>query len=228
MNMRLRFLLAGFCIGLAELLPGISGATVALMFGIYKKLIECISKLKDLDLLLPLLLGMAVGVFGFSKLINFLFLSYTNLFELFIGILMIFYGAYLFLSNIQKSKRKELFFFSLLFVISVAVGVAIGDLFDFEASVDAFSLVAYGFIAFSFLLIPGISGSAFLLAIGIYPLIIGSVADLNLSVLLPFAIGMLFSLFTMPRLIEKLLSKFDNYIYMIFAGFILGAGSSII
>ena len=228
MNMRLRFLLAGFCIGLAELLPGISGATVALMFGIYKKLIECISKLKDLDLLLPLLLGMAVGVFGFSKLINFLFLSYTNLFELFIGILMIFYGAYLFLSNIQKSKRKELFFFSLLFVISVAVGVAIGDLFDFEASVDAFSLVAYGFIAFSFLLIPGISGSAFLLAIGIYQLIIGSVADLNLSLLLPFAIGMLLSLVTMPRLIEKLLSKFDKYIYMIFAGFILGAGSSII
>ena len=228
MNMRLRFLLAGFCIGLAELLPGISGATVALMFGIYKKLIECISKLKDLDLLLPLLLGMAVGVFGFSKLINFLFLSYTNLFELFIGILMIFYGAYLFLSNIQKSKRKELFFFSLLFIISVAVGVAIGDLFDFEASVDAFYLVAYGFIAFSFLLIPGISGSAFLLAIGIYQLIIGSVADLNLSVLLPFAIGMLLSLVTMPRLIEKLLSKFDKYIYMIFAGFILGAGSSII
>ena len=228
MNIRLRFLLAGFCMGLAELLPGISGATVALMFGIYKKLIECISKLKDLDLLLPLLLGMAVGVFGFSKLINFLFLSYTNLFELFIGILMIFYGAYLFLNNIQKSKRKELFFFSLLFVISVAVGVAIGDLFDFEASVDAFSLVAYGFIAFSFLLIPGISGSAFLLAIGIYQLIIGSVADLNLLVLLPFATGMLFSLITMPKLIEKLLSKFDKNIDIIFAGFILGAGSSII
>ena len=56
MSIRLRFLLAGFCIGLAELLPGISGATVALMFGIYKKLIECISKLKDLDLLVPLLL----------------------------------------------------------------------------------------------------------------------------------------------------------------------------
>ena len=228
MNIRLRFLLAGFCMGLAELLPGISGATVALMFGIYKKLIECISKLKDLDLLLPLLLGMAVGVFGFSKLINFLFLSYTNLFELFIGILMIFYGAYLFLNNIQKSKRKELFFFSLLFVISVAIGVAIGNLSGLDASVGSFPLVIYGFIAFSFLLIPGISGSAFLLAIGIYPLIIGSVADLNLLVLLPFATGMLFSLITMPKLIEKLLSKFDKNIDIIFAGFILGAGSSII
>ena len=228
MNIRLRFLLAGFCIGLAELLPGISGATVALMFGIYKKLIECISKLRDLDLLVPLLLGMAVSVFGFSKLINFLFLNYTNLFEFFIGILMIFYGAYLFLSNIQKSKRKELFFFSLLFVISVAIGVAIGNLSGLDASVGSFPLVIYGFIAFSFLLIPGISGSAFLLAIGIYPLIIGSVADLNLLVLLPFATGMLFSLITMPKLIEKLLSNFDKNIYMIFAGFILGAGSSII
>ena len=228
MSIRLRFLLAGFCIGLAELLPGISGATVALMFGIYKKLIECISKLKDLDLLVPLLLGMAVSVFGFSKLINFLFLNYTNLMEFFIGILMIFYGAYLFLSNIQKSKRKELFFFSLLFVISVAIGVAIGNLSSLDASVGTFPLVIYGFIAFSFLLIPGISGSAFLLAIGIYPLIIGSVADLNLLVLLPFATGMLFSLISMPKLIETLLSKFDKNIYMIFAGFILGAGSSII
>ena len=173
MSIRLRFLLAGFCIGRAELLPGISGATVALMFGIYKKLIECISKLKDLDLLVPLLLGMAVSVFGFSKLINFLFLNYTNLFEFFIGILMIFYGAYLFLSNIQKSKRKELFFFSLLFVISVAIGVEIGNLSGLDASFGTFPLVVYGFIAFSFLLIPGISGSAFLLAIGIYPVIIG-------------------------------------------------------
>ena len=228
MNIRLRFLLAGFCIGLAELLPGISGATVALMFGIYKKLIECISKLKDLELLFPLLLGMAVGVFGFSNLINFLFLSYTNLFELLIGILMIFYGAYLFFSNIQTPKRKELIIFSLFFIIAVAFGIFIGNLTGFNLSVSAIHLILYGFIAFSFLLIPGISGSAFLLAIGIYPLIIGSVADLNFSVLFPFAVGMVFSLIVMPRLIEKLLLRFDKYIYMVFAGFILGAGSSII
>ena len=228
MNIRLRFLLAGFCIGLAELLPGISGATVALMFGIYKKLIECISKLKDLDLLIPLLLGMVVGIFGFSKLINFLFLSYTNLFELCIGILMIFYGTYLFFSNIQISQRKDLILFSLLFLIAIGLGIFIGDLSGFSVSISTFPLVIYGFIAFSFLLILGISGSAFLLAIGIYPLIVGSVADLNLPVLFPFAIGMFLSLIIMPRLIKKLLSLFDKYIYMIFAGFILGAGSSII
>ena len=228
MNIRLRFRLAGFCIGLAELLPGISGATVALMFGIYKKLIECISKLKDLDLLIPLLLGMVVGIFGFSKLINFLFLSYTNLFELCIGILMIFYGTYLFFSNIQISQRKDLILFSLLFLIAIGLGIFIGDLSGFSVSISTFPLVIYGFIAFSFLLILGISGSAFLLAIGIYPLIVGSVADLNLPVLFPFAIGMFLSLIIMPRLIKKLLSLFDKYIYMIFAGFILGAGSSII
>ena len=53
MSIRLRFLLAGFCIGLAELLPGISGATVALMFGIYKNLLN-VFQLKDLDLLVPI------------------------------------------------------------------------------------------------------------------------------------------------------------------------------
>ena len=58
MNIRLRFLLAGFCIGLAELLPGISGATVALMFGIYKKLLECIycsSKNIDKSIMSPMI-----------------------------------------------------------------------------------------------------------------------------------------------------------------------------
>ena len=228
MNIRLRFLLAGFCMGIVELLPGISGATVALMFGIYKKLIESISKFKDLDLLIPLLLGMAISVFSFSNLIKFLYENHTNLFELFISILMICYGTYLFLSNIQKSKRKELLIFSLFFLSSVAVGIAIGDLSGFNASVGILSLMVFGFIAFSFLLIPGISGSAFLLAIGVWQLITGSIADLNLSILFPFAIGMLLSLIAMPRLIQKLLSKFDKYIYMIFAGFILGAGSSII
>tara|TARA_Y100001949_G_C15990334_1_gene332504 strand:- start:3636 stop:4322 length:687 start_codon:yes stop_codon:yes gene_type:complete len=227
MNMRLRFLIAGFCIGLAELLPGISGATVALIFGIYKKLIECISKLKDLDLLIPLILGMAVGVFGFSKIINFLFLNYTTLFEIFIGIIMVFYGMYLFMSNIQGSKKNDKILFSLFFIFSVGLGTLIGSLSGFMVSVNPFLLMLYGFIAFSFLLIPGISGSAFLLAIGIYPLMIGSLADLNLSVLFPFAVGMLFSLLIMPTLINKLLSKFDKYIFIAFAGFIFGSGASI-
>ena len=225
MNMRLRFLIAGFCIGLAELLPGISGATVALIFGIYKKLIECISKLKDFDLLIPLILGMAVGVFGFSKIINFLFLNYTSFFEIFIGIIMIFYGAYLFISNIRESKKNDQILFSLFFILSVGFGILISNFSGLMASINPFLLILYGFIAFSFLLIPGISGSAFLLAIGIYPIIIGSIADLNLSTLFPFAVGMLFSLLSMPRLIDKLLSKFDKYIFVTFSGFIFGSGA---
>lgn len=228
MNIRLRFFIAGFFIGLAELLPGISGATVALMFGIYKKLIECISRLKDFDLLVPLILGMAIGVFGFSKIINFLFLSYRDLFELFMGIIMIYYGAHLFISNSKNSKRKELIVFLLLFFFSAGLGIFVGRLSGFNLSVSIFPVAVYGFIAFSFLLIPGISGSAFLLAIGIYPLIIESISNLNFSLLLPFGIGMFCSLLIMPRLIQKLLDIFDKYIFILFAGFIFGAGTSIV
>ena len=83
MNIRLRFLLAGFCIGLAELLPGISGATVALMFGIYKKLIECISKLKDLDLLIPIVARNGCKCFWFFKTDKFFIFKLHQLIRVF-------------------------------------------------------------------------------------------------------------------------------------------------
>ena len=74
----------------------------------------------------------------------------------------------------------------------------------------------FGFIACGFLIFPGVSGSAFLLAIGIYPLIISSVSTFNFQILLPFAIGMLLSIATMPRLISNLYSKYGEPILIFF------------
>ena len=82
-------------------------------------------------------------------------------------------------------------------------------------------IVLFGFIACSFLLFPGISGSAFLLSVGAYPLIIGSVSSLNFEVLLPFGIGMLCALILMPRLINKAYEKFGKLILVFFGGLIL-------
>ena len=58
MKDKIRYFIAGVFIGLSELLPGISGATVALMFGVYEKILIFLSKFKELDLIIPLLLGM--------------------------------------------------------------------------------------------------------------------------------------------------------------------------
>ena len=95
MKDQFRFFLAGIFIGISELLPGISGATVALMFGVYEKLLEFLRKFKNLNLIMPLLFGMITSVFLFSSLINFLYDNYTNIFNFFIASLMVVYGIFL-------------------------------------------------------------------------------------------------------------------------------------
>ena len=95
MKEKIRYFVAGIFIGLSELLPGISGATVALMFGVYEKILNFLTKLKELNLILPLLLGMLISVFTFSSFIAFLYENFTQYFNISIALLMIGYGLFL-------------------------------------------------------------------------------------------------------------------------------------
>ena len=89
MKDQIRYFIAGIFIGISELLPGISGATVALMFGVYERILVFLSKLKGFHLIIPLLIGMVLSVFLFSSLINYLYENFTYIFNIFIAILMI-------------------------------------------------------------------------------------------------------------------------------------------
>ena len=219
MKEKARYFFAGLFIGLAELLPGISGATVALMFGVYEKLLSFINKLEGFNIIIPLIIGMIISVIGFSNVIAFLFKNFESSFNLAIGVLMIGYGLVLCYQNLSK-----IFPSLLLFSLFALIGIAISEFLDSSVEVNNFLLIVYGFIAFSFLIIPGISGSAFLVAIGIYNLIINAISDFDFSILVPFGIGMLISLMIIPRLIEKLISKYQHTILLLFAGIIFGSG----
>ena len=112
MKEKLRFFTAGIFIGVSELLPGISGATVALMFGVYEKILNFLSKFKDLNLMIPLFVGMLFSVFVFSSTINFLYENHTNAFNLFIGILMIGYGLFLLVNTyLEEQTNKGIIFY---------------------------------------------------------------------------------------------------------------------
>jgi putative membrane protein len=212
---------------LSELLPGISGATVALMFGVYEKILTFLRKFKEFNLIIPLLLGMILSVFVFSSLINFLYENFTNLFNLLISLLMIGYGIYLVTNtylneNINKGKSFYLnLFLAILIGLSLSGFYISGYLYQ---EPYPFTLLVFGFVACSFLLFPGISGSAFLLSIGAYPLIIGSISNFNLEVLFPFGIGMLLAVTIMPRFINKAYSKYGKSILVFFGGLIFAAG----
>ena len=230
MKEKIKYFTSGIFIGLAELLPGISGATVALMFGVYEKLIDFLRKFNNVNLILPLLIGMILSVFSFSSLIDFLYKNYTYIFNIFIALLMIGYGMYLAVNTYLKEFLKgKLDIRPEILPVVLGIGFYIG-LYLSSIQTDGYQepniaiLILFGFCACSFLLFPGISGSACLLSVGAYPLIIGSISNFNFEVLLPFGIGMLGALILMPRLINKAYKKFGKLILVFFGGLILAAG----
>lgn len=237
MTERLRFVIAGFFVGLAELLPGISGSTVAIAFKVYEKFILFLSNLKIsnfsfnfkklnqvffLDVIIPFFIAMAISVIFASKFILFLYSQYTNGFLIFLSFLMCS------ISFLIAFRLKNEFKFNMNWIIYFLAGAI------FAAMLNTISLVSnnpsfivfvlVGFIAFSFFLLPGISGSAILLSIGVYEIIIGSIANMQLEILMPFAIGCLISLFLMPKIINHLLSKYKLNIMIFFAALIFVSG----
>ena len=237
MTERLRFIIAGFFVGLAELLPGISGSTVAIAFKVYEKFILFLSNLKIsnfsfnfkklnqvffLDVIIPFFIAMAISVIFASKFILFLYSEYTNGFLIFLSFLMCS------ISFLIAFRLKNEFKFNMNWIIYFLAGAI------FAAMLNTISLVSnnpsfivfvlIGFIAFSFFLLPGISGSAILLSIGVYEIIIGSIANMQLEILMPFAIGCLISLFLMPKIINHLLSKYKLNIMIFFAALIFVSG----
>ena len=138
---------------------------------------------------------------------------------------MIGYGIFLVINTyLNEMTDKGKSFYINLFLAIIA-GLYLASLhFQPNQSPNVFLLLLFGFIACSFLLFPGISGSAFLLSVGAYPLIIGSISDLNFDVLLPFGIGMIFALVLMPRLINKAYKQYGKSILVFFGGLIFSAG----
>ena len=238
MNERLRFFVSGFFIGIAELLPGISGSTVAVAFGIYTKIIKILSNIRiknfsgnlseissrfHLDLLLLLISSMAFTVIFFSKLVLFFYTNFNDLFETFLAIIMIIISLFIVKDFISINKNILLFIST-----GLIFGYAINQVPDLEISSNILFLTLIGFIAFSFFLVPGISGSAILVTLGQYRLIIEAVAELNFLTLIPFGIGCLISLYLMPKLISNLVDKYNEYLMCFFSGLIFIAGLNLI
>ena len=222
--------------GFAELIPGVSGSTIALLFRVYEHIIisakaltslgfwqNPIYEFKKYDLLsiIVLIIAMALGVLLFSNAIVYVFENYTEAFNTLIGLTMLAISTYI----VYRSTNSE---FSLNFISFLVVGLLVGYIlgnFNFSNSeLSIISIFLAGVIAFSFFIVPGISGSAILVALGLYEVIIKAISELNLEILIPFGLGCLISLIVLPRLILKIYSNYKSSLDMFFAGLILISG----
>ncbi|MEL0207881.1 MAG: DUF368 domain-containing protein [Gammaproteobacteria bacterium] len=235
-NNQVRYSVAGFCMGIAELIPGISGATVAVIFKIYPNLMTILSNLRlknftsnykslsrifQLDVSLPLIFSMMTAVILFSNGINYLLINYEKIFLSSLGVLMIILSIYIinFCKQIFEDKKLVLFLF-----FGLGMGLALQEINMGSGNISLIYLFFSGILAFAFFLIPGISGSAMLVVLGVYGPIIQAVAILDINLLAPFAFGCLISLLLLPKAVLSIYSSYEMNLMHVFSGLILSSG----
>ena len=226
--------------GVAELIPGISGATVAVIFKIYPNLMTILSNLRvknlTLDLRslsqtfqfnvsLPLIISMIIAVILCSKGINYLMINFEELFLTSLGLIMIVLSIYIINFFKEAIEEKKLIAFLLL---GVGIGFSLQEINMGSGNTSMIYLFISGILAFSFFLIPGISGSAMLVVLGVYGPIIQAISILDFSLLTPFALGCMVSLLLLPKLVLSIYSSHALRLMHIFSGLILSSGISLI
>jgi len=236
MNHQIRYSLAGFCMGVAELIPGISGATVAVIFKIYPNLMSILSQLRlknlslDFSLIalkfqfrvsLPLIFSMFVAIILCSNLISFLMSNHEQLFLHLLGWFMMFLSIYV--ADFFRASFRRLNLLIFLF-LGILIGYILQELNINSDEVTPLYLFISGLIAFSFFLIPGISGSAILVVLGAYSPVIQAIANFNFFILFPFVLGCLISLLILPKIVVSLYTKYEQSLMYIFSGLIFSSG----
>ena len=237
LNNRSILFLKGMAMGISDLIPGISGGTIALLLGIYKDFISSLKSINyksfiylvrldfkklnnqlNLCFLLPVFFGILSSIFIFSSLISFLLLDYkVLLFSFFFG--LIFFSSIRLISSLKPTLTLDFF--------TVFVGLVIGLSFFFVSSLSTsnsiFSIFLAGFIAISAMLLPGISGSYILLILGKYEFMLDSISSFNWINILIFSLGAITGILSFSKMIHYLLKNYYKSTIFFLSGLMMGA-----
>lgn len=240
-------ILKGIVIGLANVIPGVSGGTMMVSMGIYDKLIHCITHLfsefkKSVLFLIPIFIGMGIAVVVVPFGIEFLFAEYpfqTNL--LFVGLII--GGLPAVWKSVKGNSVKIGHIIACAAFFALVAGLALmgekeGNAADLSFSfLSVVKLFGVGVVASATMVIPGVSGSMMLLLMGYYHPILESITDFisavfafdmegimrGVGVLAPFGIGVVVGIFAIAKLVEIIFDKFPLYAYWAIIGLILSS-----
>jgi len=223
--------------GAADVVPGVSGGTIAFITGIYERLLvslqtivpALIELIKDRDFsgfwkkingafLITLFSGILLSVLLFAKLIAYLLVNYP------IPLWSFFFGLIVASVSIVGKQINE---WNIRLFVSIVVGALIAYCFTqlSPASVEHSYLNAFlsGLIAICAMILPGISGSFILVMLGTYSFILGAIKDFDVIVLAIFASGCLVGLLSIANLLVWAFSRFRNITLALLTGFMIGA-----
>lgn len=230
--------LKGFGMGAANVVPGVSGGTIALITGIYTDIVDAISAFTDRNtwkallkgnwsefwksikgaFLLALGVGIIVSIFSLAKLMTLALEHYPILtWAFFFGLILA--SAVIMFRNIKLWKGADI----AALVVGILLGVGVCTLSPTNTSEDLWFIFVCGAISICTMILPGVSGSFVLLILGKYEYIMNAVTELNLPVLAVFAVGCVVGILAFAKLLHWLLARWEQRTMIVLLGFVLGS-----
>lgn len=242
-----KLILKGVMMGVANIIPGVSGGTMAVSMGIYDKIIHAATHIisefkKSMKLLLPIVVGMLIGIVVLARILEYMFARVpfqTNM--LFVGLIV---GGLPAITKKVKGKTIRLghILVCVLFFAVVAglamLGEQEGTAADLSFNVvNIVKLFGVGIVASATMVIPGVSGSMMLMLMGYYNPVLNTINDLidslvgfnvpgildGCKVLVPFGIGVVVGIVAIAKLIEIIFQKFPEHAYWAIIGLIVAS-----
>ncbi len=234
-------ILKGAIFGIANIIPGVSGGTIALTMGVYEDLISSISHFfkkpkESLKFIIPFVIGAFLSILLMSKIISYCLDKFplpTTFF--FVGLIL--GGVPLLTRKVKKEKVKPCHM--ILFFLTFAIVMLLNFMKSGTSAVNLANptILTYlllglvGMIAAATMVIPGISGSFVLMLLGFYEPIVNTVGDLtnfsnlahNLAILIPFGLGVVIGIILIAKLIEYLFAKYEIPTYYAILGFVIAS-----
>lgn len=231
--MNIRLIIYGAIIGIANIIPGVSGGTMAVMLDVYDKLIQSVSKIRtdfknSMRFLIPIGMGAGVGIVLFSKIIEYCLENFsvaTNL--VFVGLII---GSIpMILGKVREKKLQVGEIISFVICLGIMIYMALVNPEDSNSVITTLTVGSFlkiflvSVISAGAMIIPGISGSFVMLLLGVYTTVLTAVSDFNILILIPVGLGCVVGLLLCAKVIDLLFTKFPHQTYSGILGLMIGS-----
>ena len=230
------YIIRGFCMGIADLVPGVSGGTIAFLLGIYQQFIQAITsisiffkriikgeikesvKVVHWRVLIPLGIGIITAIITLSSILKQLLETRSvEVYAFFFGLIIV--SVYFLWMKIPQKKSKNIIWGG----VSIIIFSIIMQIKPVEIPHSPWILILSGTIAISAMILPGISGSFILLILGQYEYIINLIHSRDIVQLSYFLIGIGIGVLVFVPLLSKLLEKYYSRVLSILLGIVIAS-----
>ncbi len=237
MNADFTLFLKGVAMGAANVIPGVSGGTIALVTGIYQRLISALGSIGptsgrqllsgdlrgfltaiDARWLTVLMLGVAASILTLAKLFDWLLVAHEKL-------TMAFFFGLILASIVYVAQQVTRWSSSAWTSLALGVGIALAIALLSPGSENAAPWYVFmcGVLAIASMILPGLSGSFVLILMGNYALVLGSISRLDLGVLIPLAVGCGIGLVAFSHILKWIFERYADATLALMTGFVVGS-----